>query len=187
MEEQEGKILWNYGEKPEKVTTEEWIVISTFFLAMVITLSFVISMFVAFFIFGAYYMIKQAVLFSYRKPKRFYKILSFWGKILIVLFIVLFFTDATLTYISVHKLQFAVEGNPFAVWLWETFGYFFGECIRVLIFICAIFYPLWILISARNGEKRIFVAFVFSLIAFLLYGFVVIHNLILLLHYLCWG
>jgi hypothetical protein len=132
------KIVWGYGDlgEPEKVKFEEWIAIATFFLAMVITLHFVLSIFIAFFVFCAYCMIKQAVLFTQRNPKRFYRGLVIWGRIFIVLFILLFFADAILTYIAVHKIQFAVEGNVFAVWLWDTFGYVLGESLRVLLFVC---------------------------------------------------
>lgn len=175
------------SKKPEKVTFEEWIAISTFFLAMIITLNFVASIFVAFFVFGAYYMIKQAVLFTQRNPKRFYALMQKWGRIFIILFIILFFIDVVLTYFAVHYFQFAVELNLFAVKLWDSFGYAVGEVLRIILFLCAIFYPLWILINAKGGDKRIFVAFIFSLACLILWLFVVIHNFILLWSYLCGG
>jgi len=148
-------------------------------------LNFPTSLFLTILMFGGFAMIKQIVIYFQQDSKEFFKSVSKWGKFFLIFWIVLFFIDTFLTWLAVHYIGFATELNLFAVLLWGTFGYFIGELFRITLFVCAIFYPLWIFNNAKDGERRIFVAFVFSLAGWLLYGYVVIHNFLVLLSYLC--
>ena len=168
-----------------KIEKEEWVGILTFSLAMLITLNFPISLFLTIIVSICFFIIKKVVIFFIGDSKEFFKSLSKWGKFFLIFWIVLFFIDTFLTWLAVHYIGFATEYNLFAVLLWGTFGYLVGELFRIILFICAIFYPLWIFNHAKEGERRIFVAFAFSLAGWLLYGYVVIHNFLVLLSYLC--
>jgi len=171
------------NEPAPQIQKAEWVGIITFGLALILTLNMYISFLLTFLTFGGYSLIEYLIWKSKRNPKKFFKKMSKIGNILITIFIILYFLDGLLTYLSVWHFQFAYEMNLFVIFLWETFGYSFGELIRLALFSCAVFYPLWILNNSKN-HKKIFVAFIFSLFSVLLWAYAVIHNLAVLIVYL---
>lgn len=170
-------------EKPEKPSKAELVAIISFSIALLITLNASISILTMVFMTAGYYMIKQTIIATKTNPKGFFNKLSKASKTLLVLFMILFIVDEVLTWIAVWFLDFALETNGFSVWLWTTFGYGFGEVLRVVLMFILIFIPTLILSNSKS-EIKIFISFMFSLTGFLIWIYAIINNVIVLLNYL---
>lgn len=159
---------------PEKITTEEIFAIIVFAVAIVLTQNFAIAMLGAFAIMGfALWLIPK--IRRYLKSKKMQENIRNKGKVMIWFLLSLVFIDMLLTYYAVHWVGFAYEMNKVAVALWNIYGVFFGEVIRVGAFLC-----VWLLafVNIRHeNPKRVLASFTFVLLTTIGWSIVVLNNI----------
>jgi hypothetical protein len=166
---------------PEKLSTEEKIALTSFSLALLITLHYLIAVSFMVLITAGYFILKKITKKYDKSPKKFFKKISNLSKVFLIFFFIFFIIDEFLTWIAVWKLKIAIELNPFSVWLWNSCGYFLGEVIRFNI-LAFIFILMWVFANSKDN-KKILISFGFSIVGFFFWLYAIISNLWVLFNF----
>lgn len=116
----------NLTDEKLKITGPEIIAVIVFSILFIWTQKYNISVMACFAsFFGAIYIPKIV--------KKSLKIIKKWRTVSFIILISLFLIDTLSTYYAVHYMKFAQELNLIVLWLWNHFGLFWGEAVRISI------------------------------------------------------
>jgi hypothetical protein len=161
------KINLNELGKPKKLTIKDKVYLSIIIFTLFLTFNFPITISI----------MVVSILLIESFSKLIKKLLSGKSKIKWIFFGIIFLAiaDTLLTYYMVLWKKVAYEFNPFVLIIWENFGVFFGEILRILIisFLLGISYFM----LKKGNEKQVFASKVLFLFIFCIWFIVVCINL----------
>ena len=178
---EKGYLYWKYGERDKIILAlVEVIGILALACALIYTMNIYIAILTMFVCVGCYE--GYRVLTIPKKERKNRKVMEF-GFALIVVFIIFYFLDISVTYLAVHKLGIATELNQSTVSLWETHGYLKGELIHLAyVSFILITLPALSLIFFRGKKSQIF-TISFLLILIFSFGVALVNNFTILITY----
>lgn len=170
--------LPNFLGKPTKPSLPEWVMISAFFITMLITWIMPIAIFAGFSSFAIFMLSRE-----FLRDEKFKKKAIYFGDMIFVALILMFLIDTSSTYYMVLIEKVAIEANPFVVFMWNNFGILFGEIIRLSMgFTVFIFTKK----KLRNQNPKVaLTAMIMMVIMFFTWVWVLDNNISILYTYQC--